>query len=420
MASLVRPDRVATLWADAEELILSLPGHRRARHLTLEYLWTWCRCGVYVHVSAGRLVAFIPFANTNFRNNWGLRKLLPAHRARWPREALQPGALEPEHWWCNAGVLSTQAVPGNAWSTVLFPEFVRLFSAAAARAPDIDAEVFLNKRDFPNVRLDGADPYGATFFSDGDDELTTPVVRPGALLPVLSCFVGSDFADVPIPLAQDHSVGVNGSAPIWGSRRDFDYAWGTRAPKAIFRGSATGCGCTPLLNPRLALLELCGPGSEHEDLFDVRITGRNARIRKHPGHPRLCCLPRASHRERDDFITLDEQRRRCRFAICIEGHSAAGRLAALLRHGFLVFLVGTEVAPADELFFTHRLVHRWNVVRCRLSDLPRAVQFYASSDGAEEAAHVAWEATLFYARWLVPDALEEELAKTLRATSVKD
>lgn len=408
----VRPSEVVTSWAELETLVLGQPdGRPEARRRTLEYIWTWCRCGVYLRVTGGQLIAFVPFANTEFRNTWNLRAFLPSRQDRWPAEALQPGALDPDSWWCNAGILCTQPGP-EVWSTVLFPEFAAFFSAAARLAPDVDCEGFLNKRDFPNVRVDGADPYGATFFGRRGQ-----VVHPEGLLPVFSCFVGDLFADVGIPLAQDHAAADRG-APVWSSRELFDHDWGARRPVAVFRGSATGCGCSEQRNPRLALLRLVGPRSEHAGFFDVCITGRNARIRKHPSEGSLRVLPPARRHERRDFLPLEEQRRRCRFAIYIEGHSATGRLAALLRNGFLVFLVETVVAPADKLFFTDWLEDRRHVVRCRLGELPAVVRYYATDlTGSREAAEIAWEGVLFHARWLAPRALEEHLAATLRLVS---
>lgn len=407
MDVIIRPNEVFTSWDELETLILASPGsHREARQRTLEYLWTWCRCGVYVRVAEGRLVAFIPFANPDFSNNWGLRELLPANKEHWPAEAMAHGALEPEKWWCNAGVLCTQVFePDEVWSTTLFPEFARLFESAAWWVPSqVDVEVFLNKRDFPNVRRDGKDPYGATFF--GKLERVAPVER--FLLPVLSCFVGPDFADVPIPLAQDHAT--EDWYPLWRSKDEFVTDWFLRTPRAIFRGSATGCGCSSQLNPRLALLEMTATDTHY---FDVRITGRNQRIRKHPDDQALRCLPRAHHRERDDWLTMDEQRLRCRFAICIEGHSATGRLSALLRNGFLVFLIETVAAPANTLFYTDWLVEGHHVVRCRLEELPRLVRKYASAAYSRAALDIAWEATRFHARWLVPAELEKQLGRTL-------
>ena len=419
MDIIIRPNEVFTVWDELETLILAPPGlNREARQRTLEYLWTWCRCGVYVRIAEGRLVSFIPFANPNFINNWGLRELLPANREDWPAEAIALGALEPEKWWCNAGVLCTQVFdPDEIWSTTLFPEFAALFANAAWWVPpQVDVEVFLNKRDFPNVRHDGKDPYGATFFGKleqvvAPSSLLPPpssVVESVHLLPVLSCFVGPDFADVPIPLAQDHAR--EDWYPLWASKEEFERDWALRAPRAIFRGSATGCGCSSQLNPRLALLEMTASDTTH---FDVRITGRNQRIRKHPNEQALRCLPRAQHRERDDWLTMDQQRVRCRFAICIEGHSATGRLAELLRNGFLVFLIKTVVAPANTLFYTDWLVEGRHVVRCRLEELPRLVRRYASYAHSRAATDIAWEATRFHARWLVPTELEKQLGRTL-------
>lgn len=402
----IRPRSVVVSWEELEDIVLAQPGRQDMRRKTLEYLWNWCRCGVFVRVSKGRLVAFVPFANQDFRNSWNLRDLLPTDKSDWPEEARVSGALEPERWWCNAGVLCTQAGP-DVWSTTLLPDFAIFFDKAAKSIPHLDVEVFLNKRDFPNVRIDGADPYGATFFGK-----TEQIVEPNELLPVLSCFVGSSFADIPVPLVQDYIT--NEWQPLWNSWEDFERDWETRAPCAIFRGSATGCGCTPELNPRLALFEMAAS----DPYFDVRITGRNRRIRKHPNDQCLRTLPRSDHIERVDWLTLDEQRRRCRFAICIEGHSAAGRLASLLRHGFLVFLIRTVVAPANSLYYTEWLKDGQDIVRCRLEQLPRVVRFYA--DRPSLSAHIAWNATKFYSRWLVPAALEEHLIEVLQRVCLRN
>lgn len=402
----VRPNAVLTSWPELERLVVQgISKQKESCSKTLRYIWNWCRCGVYVRVAHGRVEAFVPFANPAFENRWNLRTLLPQRWQQWPDEAKLPNALPPERWWCNAGVLCTQ-MGSEVWSTALFPEFLDMLEASATRAPETEVEFFLNKRDFPNVRKDGADPYGATFFGQLEN-----VVNPRALLPVLSCFVGDLFSDVAIPLAQNHAAD---GRPLWESQEAFELDWKGRQPKAIFRGTATGCGCTSALNPRLALLELVGPGTTDSAYFDVCLTGRNGRIRKHPEEKVLRSLPRARHQERANFLSLEEQRKRCRFAICIEGHSAAGRLSDLLQNGFLVFLVNTVVAPANEMFYTRLLKHGRDVVCCSLEELPGMVRHYATDPEAyRDAMKIAWNATRFHQKYLVPSALETYLAEVL-------
>lgn len=406
--SLVRPWDVVTswrtlaTWLDAQEQ----RDDNRKRAETLRYVWEWCRTGVYVWVRGGKLMAFVPFANTQFRNTWKLQRFLPERRSEWPAEA-QSSPLPLDSWWCNAGILCTRPGP-RPWSSELLPEFARFIAAAAARVPHVEAEFMLNKRDFPCVRRDGLDPYGATFF-DSPTPATAP--RGQLLLPFLSCFVGDLFCDIPIPLAQDHQA-VEGSWPLWKSKKEFmrDW-WSCRAPRAVFRGTATGCGVTPETNPRLRLAQLA---RQHPDLLDVHITGCNSRLRKHPQDDRLRVLEAgADDVDHSAWLSLDDQSSLFRFAVCIEGHSATGRLAALLRRGFLVFLVATVSAPADKTHCCRAAIRDGCVVECSIEDLPRTVRHFVMEGGAQDAARRAWRAVCFYHNHLAPRALEAHLADVI-------
>ena len=378
---------------------------------TLSYLWHVCRCGILVRVVDGTLDTFIPFANRTFRNNWKVARHLPWNKRDWPAEAVSRLALPPEHWWCNAGLLSTACGP-YVWGTSFLPEFAACLQASAARIPDVDTEFFLNKRDFPNVRTDGRDPYGATFFGQ-----THTAVDLGRLLPVLSAYTGSEFADIPMPLMQDYCAFAP-SFP-WSNFDTFKADWETRQTAAVFRGSVTGCGTTPLNNPRLALDMMVRSLEETGDpaarLFDVRLTGRNSRLRKHPRDSQIRVLPRAETEEKRSFMSIEEQRRRYKYAIYVEGHSAASRMGALLEAGFLVFAVDTVSAPADRLFYWDKLIDGVHFVRCCLADLPMVVQQYA--DCENQGVELAWAATNFREEHLSPDAIEAYVACTLKGLS---
>jgi hypothetical protein len=284
--------------------------------------------------------------------------------------------------------------------------YAEMMSVSAGRTDcGEDVEVFLNKRDFPNVRLDGGDPYGSTFFANVvSPRFITKIIDPKRLLPILSSYTGTEFADVPFPLVQDYE----GPEPRDETREEFDVRWDGRRPRAVFRGSVTGCGTLNSNNPRLALVELLGPGTvaSESGLFDVNLTGRNRRLRKHPEDTYLRTLPKATKNERLNFMTM-EQQTECRFAIYVEGHSAASRLGRLLREGFLVFAIKTWTAPADALFFFQWLVDRKHLIWCDIEDLPSLVRYYATvADGKNEARRIAWEATRFHAVHLTREAIE--------------
>ena len=224
------------------------------RVATLRYLWRYCRCGIFVRVEGNKLVQLAPFANPFFENEWDLRRFLSDNKADWPAEARHRAALPPERWWANAGILCTRPVKG-VWGTAFLPEVRRcLERAAALRRPSAPRrEFFFNKRDFPNIRRDGADPF-AVFFGGQ----CKPVVRLDRVLPIFSCYTGPNFADWPFPLMQDYTLVVDDYNPL--EFQDFFLDFERRAPKAIFRGSLTGCGNTPATNPRLRLFNLVHGG----------------------------------------------------------------------------------------------------------------------------------------------------------------
>ncbi len=379
------------------------PRPSRAALATLTYVWDWCRAGVYVRVAKGAVVALVPFRNPRFRNRWDLRRRLPQP---WPWEART--GLPPESWWCNAGLLCTRACepgPGAARgagvSSVL--NFGDLLATAARLAPEADCEFLLNKRDAPLVRHDGLDPYGATYFGTRDVAVTEP------LLPVLSQYGGAAFADELLPVLADYADAPPGDA--FPSKAAFLEAWEARRPVAVFRGSATGCGCDERTNPRLGLLALARALPPEEAAFlDVRLTGRNGRLRKHPGDPGLHVAPRAEEDERRHFLSLDEQAR-CRLALYVEGYSAASRLGELLRRGFAVIMVETVSAAADQTFFTPWLRHGVHLVRCPLAEVPAVARRLAEDPAG--SAELAWRGVLFHRRHLRPPALERRVAQLL-------
>ena len=146
--------------------------------------------------------------------------------------------------------------------------------------------------------------------------------------------------------------------------------------------------------------------------FDVGITGEGRRLKKHPEDSEIRC----GVEQKIDlvpFLCLSDQRKRCRLAICVEGHSAASRLGALLRHGFTVLLVDPPVsAPASELFFSSKLVDGEHVVRCSVdASLVEVVERLAQDVHA--SARIAWNGLQFHRSHLTPEAIERHIAAQL-------
>lgn len=390
-------DRVVDDWSELASLI---DVEDDSTWMTLGYLWHVCRCGIYVRVAESQLLDFVPFVNLKFKNWWNLHNLLPRDRDKWPEEALKGSPLD--EWWCNAGLLCTGG-RFRGWGTSFLAGYVTLLRAVAERVPE-ETIVFLNKRDFPNVRRDGKDPYGATFFG----RRAKVVKNLERLRPILSGYTGDLFSDIPFPLIQDYE----GPAPIDETKEEFELRWRERRRCAVFRGSVTGCGVTNADNPRLALVNIIC--RDDDDLFDVQLTGRNDRLRKHPNDNKLRVPPRI---RRGNFLSIEEQAK-CQMAIYVEGHSAASRMGRLLREGFCVLAIRTWIAPADKLFFFDLLIDREHLIWCTLEELPALVRHYAT-DGNDEARAIAWNARQFHAKYLTKEAIENYAVQTLVKTCRK-
>lgn len=411
---LVKTDGVVTNWMH----LFQLATRKRANVLadkrfwyTLNYLWYICRACILVRIKGGHLYTFIAFANPDFENNWDLAKFLPPLKEDWPEEAKSPAAFPLKNWWCNAGILCTSYGP-SVWGKSFLRDLALCLERAASLIPHVDMEFFLNKRDFPNVRKDGKDPYSASFFG-----ALNSIVDVAKLLPIYSSYTGHAFADKSFPLMQDYSA----EPSWWHSISNFDEFrkdWKGRHSIAVFRGSATGCGVRVDNNPRLELdalvKELSASGDPASSHFDVKITGRNQRIRKHPNDLTMQVIESATEDERSHFLHLKDQRL-FKFAIYVEGHSAASRLGALLGAGFLVFALNTKSAPADRLFFSDKLIDGIHLVRCNIEDLTSLVVKFASTDGDDDGLIIAWNAMLFHRQFLSRSAIETFVASSLDA-----
>ena len=86
-----------------------------------------------------------------------------------------------------------------------------------------------------------------------------------------------------------------------------------------------------------------------------------------------------------------EKQKNFKFAIFIEGHSAANRLGNLMRNGFCILYVENLMAHANKLWFSHLLEEGKHYISIRndLSNLSEQMSYYL--DHLDEAAEIAWQ-----------------------------
>lgn len=142
--------------------------HDARFHTTLEYLYSHMRCGVYVLIRDGRVALFVPFVNPNFANAWWPHVRIPggsvgayyAQKAAALRKPMESGIIaEPSLWWVNAGGIVCNQASAQLWGDGDLPQHRAFLDAVCEKHAIPDVEFFLNRRDHPQLRKDGREPY---------------------------------------------------------------------------------------------------------------------------------------------------------------------------------------------------------------------------------------------------------------------
>lgn len=401
---------------------------------SLRYLFNEKRSAIVVAIRDGRVALFAPFANEDFVNDWshhldmdadGIRRY---YREKVVLHGARPENIEPDvsKWWSNGAIVANERGGLNpsqwqVWGDYYLPQLREMFEAACAAAtaagsPLPDQLFFINKRDAPIVPR------------------AVAAERP-KILPVVSFYTGPDFADLPLPSSEDwelatgklypatfmHKV-VGGRIRLSGIARDLrglePLPWDRRISTAVFRGSATGRGITVRTNQRLALADMARR-LNRPDLLDAALTGLNMRDRlvEDPDTGRLTL----SHMKPSDFafaygrqFFMDmKTQARYKYAIYVDGHSAASRYSQLLRMGAVILKV-ESICEAPDVWYSAQL--RPGIdhipVRADLSDLVEKITWCREHD--EECRQIALNARAFYDRRLSQSSMEQYVCELLR------
>ena len=256
---------------------------------TFLYIFYKFKKGIFVSINERKVAAFLPFSNAFFRNEWfnliqvdpkkygSLKSLLDKISIT---SGFKPQQILPlVDWQANNNIFryDVQSSEGDN-NLVIIKDMID----SLVRTRDVpDIEFFINKRDFPILRYDGTEPY--TDLYGPDKKLLSYSYEKYA--PIFSCSTASDFADLPIPTYEDWArIKYQKSGKTFPNSftkypRIVFTPWDQKQNVAVFRGSSTGSGITPLTNQRLKALEL-SQGPDNKGRLDVGITKWNLRPRK--------------------------------------------------------------------------------------------------------------------------------------------
>jgi len=188
--------------AEALEQRLSLSVHRRlnraATRNTLGYLFNHMRCGIYVMIRSGKVRMFVPFVNAAYTNTWSSalswyaptsdNLFKPASTAAsagasggdgsgggggslgqdirgYYEEKEQKGSRhenvigDVQEWWANGNIVCNEhCQPGETqsqyWGDQLLVPLRDMLHTLCEERPSIpDCEFFVNKRDYPHLKV---------------------------------------------------------------------------------------------------------------------------------------------------------------------------------------------------------------------------------------------------------------------------
>lgn len=338
---------------------------------TLRYLYVHTRCGIWVSIRKGVVAVFVPFANGTYRNTYGDRIQLTKegltvsqyaeHKARTLTRRPERLLPDPSTWWMNGGILCN-VMPGNVWGDEYVAALRDMLDETCSRHAVPDVDFFLNKRDYPQLRRDGAEPYGE-FIGESPLERETY----SAYVPVFSFYTGTDVADVPMPTTEDWMLatgrcfppGSAAPAPAVVVPPSFD----KRETRAVFRGTATGRGVTAETNTRLRLSVF---GTARPDLVDAGVTAFNTRDKVVVAAATpddaievdfFSTVRHSDGIRRVPFMPMAVQFSKYAYIVYADGHCAASRYGSLMASGAVILRVDSQTArTSGNLWLFHDLV----------------------------------------------------------------
>lgn len=334
---------------------------------------------LYVRMEEGRVSVAVWCRNVNYVNWWSeltpldcretIRQLYDA--ASSAASYFAGGEIAPSETWTANGHI-VRLHPRKPFLLPDIPWWLDMLNCVAKDLTDDDQvrydgsaaprHFLVNTEDFPRCPRDkSALPWSDLLPVAKSKETLGPWRPPIDLVAPLSCSVSDDYSDVLIPNRDDWRRCSEPETAAKNLAAGFEQLsrWKDRKSVAVFRGSPSGRGTrgttdtdgysrvNGLTNQRLLLV---GLSNENPDLIDASITRCPSTIKLvGPGIIDRSRVPSEGGVDRiviggrdDKFLSIQEQASRYKYAVCVEGHVAAFRLADLFEAGLLVLRVASK------------------------------------------------------------------------------
>ena len=198
-----------------------------------------------------------------------------------------------------------------------------------------------------------------------------------SFIPILNLHSAVNYCDIPLPNYDDWAYvrAVSKAKELGVKNWDMDDSdlmliWNQKVNKAIFRGTATGCGFTYNSNMRLKATEL---SKKHSNILDAGITGNQPKLKLH-------AIDGVGYVKPIKFIQKIPfvEQSKYKYILHLDGNVAAYRLAKSLLFNSVVLLQET----GSRLWFQH-LLKPWEhyvPIKDDLSDLIEKINWCINHD----------------------------------------
>ena len=282
------------------------------------------------------------------------------------------------HWVANGGFFRSDAYFGD--KDVLHYLLLLQNTLTRQDVQDVTVDFFLNLRDHPVMRVKKKTkgrvtepllpPYEDLYTESTEKKMQEELQevqakRYSAVLSPCGRKGKMSYADLPMPTTDDieyhtQTLLVDGgqdSAEVPAHQADsmdaasFEMAWEDRIPAVQFRGAATGAGVKEDTNMRIAAwcqyvnLHASRGACARPSLIDAKLVSLNRKLKLHRTRKTMDCIDEGSCCNGDTVCHIESGARmsktelaKYRYALCLDGHTRAFRMATEFMFGSLVIV----------------------------------------------------------------------------------
>lgn len=402
---------------------------------TFNYMYFKIRLGIFVEIKDNKLHKFIPFVNSDYKNDWTSQIYFPENITTLREyEKYRSKILnryekleELDKWSSNNCLIGNWKNDDDFVGDMGWNELYEMIDMVCKNRKINDLVFFINRRDHPSITRKLYEPY-FHIWDSMEKELTSQKYENYA--PIFSYCSTPHFADIMIPtyacwreITQRYypssCSNVNKSLVI--------SDWNKKIATAIFRGSGTGCGITPDTNQRLKIAELSYLWNKDRrynnqnkldgiPYLNAGVVGWNKRDKKFMGKPIDIINTRKLKFNKVDYIDMNDQTNH-KYIIHLDGHVSAYRLSKELSFGCVILKV--ESLYDYQLWFSSLLkpwIH-YIPVKKDMSDLADIITWCKKNDS--KCKSIAENAKLFYQKYIQKDYIYDYLQTCFNDMSFK-